>query len=181
MKSARRDPDAATMRNLIEKARRRTDSGSTLEFAEECVRLGFRAGRDAALRAAPAGEMDPDPMDRPGLPYAEQCHCGSGKVPHRFGKHESCESYKHHCDGCHERRACTLHDCIASFNAGEMVRREDVATAKLEAIGELLARNGCDCDCDCDSDGHGDDCMPCFACQVQGAMTDKPTADRGGR
>jgi hypothetical protein len=57
-----------------------------------------------------------------------------------------------------------------------MVRREDVATAKLKAIGELLARNGCDCDCDCDSDGHGDDCMPCFACQVQDAMTDKPAA-----
>lgn len=44
MKTERRDPTDETIRTLVEKARRRTDGLSTLEFAEDCVRLGFRAG-----------------------------------------------------------------------------------------------------------------------------------------
>jgi len=100
-----------------------------LSLADALVRkfniVSGRIGSDVRL-AAPTGELAADPMDRPGLPWVEQCHCGSGKAPHRFGKHESCESYKHHCDTCHGSRSCTLHECIAAFNSGEPARRDTI-------------------------------------------------------
>lgn len=42
--------------------------------------------------------------------------------------------------------------------------------AKLEAIGDLLAENGCDCDCGHHPEEHDDDCKRCLACRVSAVV-----------
>lgn len=46
------------------------------------------------------------------------------------------------------------------------------ARARLDAVGEVLAANGCDCPCDCGPD-HDDDCSRCLACRVESAAFGK--------
>ncbi len=38
--------------------------------------------------------------------------------------------------------------------------------AQREAVGELLATNGCDCDCGHDHEGHDGDCDRCLGCRI---------------
>jgi hypothetical protein len=59
------------------------------------------------------------------------------------------------------RSAATLRDAASLIESLRM---------KLNAVGELLARNGCDCDCDHDTESHDDDCERCLACRISGAM-----------
>lgn len=40
------------------------------------------------------------------------------------------------------------------------------ARARLDAVGEVLAAEGCDCPCDCGRD-HDDDCERCLGCRVE--------------
>jgi hypothetical protein len=51
---------------------------------------------------------------------------------------------------------------------------------KLDAIGSLLERNGCDCDCEHHWEEHGDECDLCLACQISAAVGswDRRTNDR---
>jgi hypothetical protein len=39
-------------------------------------------------------------------------------------------------------------------------------TSKLDAVAELLGKNGCDCDCGHDSESHNEDCDRCLACRI---------------
>ena len=60
---------------------------------------------------------------------------------------------------CHEEMMLRV---VALHNEG--------AEAKLRAIGELLAANGCDCDCDHHTEEHDEDCDRCLACKIDHAM-----------
>jgi len=46
---------------------------------------------------------------------------------------------------------------------------------KIEAVGELLAENGCDCDCDHGYDDHNVECDRCLACRIDAALFEKVT------
>lgn len=39
------------------------------------------------------------------------CHCGSATKPHVRNGYIDCEHWNHHCESCHETRACTLTAC----------------------------------------------------------------------
>lgn len=52
---------------------------------------------------------EPDFVDKHGWPRFV-CECGTVVGLHEFGRHVDCEYYRHHCDACHERGACTAHD-----------------------------------------------------------------------
>ena len=39
--------------------------------------------------------------------------------------------------------------------------------ARVDAVGQVLAENGCDCECECPAMEHDDDCDRCIACRVQ--------------
>lgn len=45
----------------------------------------------------------------------------------------------------------------------------DQARARLAAVGDVIAENGCNCDCDClvGHEPHEEDCDPCLACRIQ--------------
>ncbi len=47
------------------------------------------------------------------------------------------------------------------------------ARARLDAVGDVLAANGCDCPCGCRWDEHGAECERCLACRVERAAFGK--------
>lgn len=47
------------------------------------------------------------------------------------------------------------------------------ARARLDAVGEVLAANGCDCPCECSVSEHDDDCSRCLACRIERAAFGK--------
>ena len=53
----------------------------------------------------------------------------------------------------------------------------DAARAKIAAVCELLAENGCDCECDHHPEEHNDDCVRCFGCKVSAIVDPHPTRD----
>jgi hypothetical protein len=64
---------------------------------------------------------------------------------------------------------------ILTHDYPEAKKRAATAEAKLGAIAELIATNGCDCDCGCDSTGHvSDECEPCLACFVNAVIAGEP-------
>lgn len=48
------------------------------------------------------------------------------------------------------------------------------ARARLAAVGEVLAANGCDCPCEYSASEHGDDCSRCLACRIDQAAFGGP-------
>ena len=38
--------------------------------------------------------------------------------------------------------------------------------SKIEAVGVLIGKNGCDCDCDHDVESHDEGCERCLACRI---------------
>ena len=49
----------------------------------------------------------------------------------------------------------------------------DRTRAGIEAVGELLAENGCDCACEHHTDEHDADCERCLACRIEAALFKK--------
>jgi hypothetical protein len=48
---------------------------------------------------------------------------------------------------------------------------------KLDAIGSILDRNGCDCECEHHWEEHGDECELCLACQISAVITRKASPE----
>lgn len=54
-----------------------------------------------------------------------------------------------------------------SVFAERVVQQRDDLADKLNRIGKLLERNGCDCSCDHHKDECNDECAePCLACRI---------------
>jgi hypothetical protein len=49
----------------------------------------------------------------------------------------------------------------------ELTREVQRLRARVDAVGQVLAENGCDCECGCHAGEHDDDCDRCLACRVQ--------------
>jgi hypothetical protein len=63
-------------------------------------------------------------------------------------------------------RECTL-SAMCRREPEWAASRVGTMTTKLDAIGALLAANGCDCECGHDVESHDDDeCERCLGCRI---------------
>lgn len=58
--------------------------------------------------------------------------------------------------------------------AGSATAELEALRSAVEAIGEVLAENGCDCACNCHPEEHDSDCERCLACRIGAKMPKMP-------
>jgi len=73
-----------------------------------------------------------------------------------------------------ELRSQAKHDKLR-VEIAECVTQRDELAARLAAVGEAVADNGCNCDCDCsmNHERHNDNCDPCWSCVISDILERK--------
>lgn len=48
----------------------------------------------------------------------------------------------------------------------DLMDERDWLLSKIEGVGVLIGKNGCDCECDHDAESHDETCERCLACRI---------------
>lgn len=171
------DPPESDLRAAVEKARRRTEGASTLDFALDCVRQGWRM-------RGPQTEPAPSPPVATG-----DERCAHGKCTHPRDKHPAFMW-----EGEGATRALQSHAFVPPATAGKIMcmdcgergidtQAHHCPPGKRHAIGCLDPRHVADHDwIDCD-ERHGcnrpDDCHREFRCDLPREQHPPATAGAG--